>query len=40
MPRRVAVYENASRDRTLLPGWMLFGVAFALGVAAGWLIWA
>jgi ATP-dependent Clp protease ATP-binding subunit ClpA len=40
MPRRVATYESPSQHRTLLLGWILFAVAFGLGVTAGWLIWA
>jgi ATP-dependent Clp protease ATP-binding subunit ClpC len=39
MPRRVASYESVSQQRTLLLGWLLFAIAFGVGIAAGWLIW-
>ena len=35
---RVASYAD-SPNRSLLLGWLLFGVALAIGVAVGWLIW-
>jgi ATP-dependent Clp protease ATP-binding subunit ClpC len=38
MPRRVATYGD-SPDWSLLLGWLLFGVALAIGLGIGWLIW-
>jgi ATP-dependent Clp protease ATP-binding subunit ClpA len=41
MPRRVADYERPAREM-LIPvaaGWLLFGLASALGLLVGWLIW-
>jgi hypothetical protein len=38
MRRGIATFEDTSRRGTLMLGWVLFAVAFAIGVAAGWLI--
>jgi ATP-dependent Clp protease ATP-binding subunit ClpC len=34
-----ALPEDGSRRSLLVLGWILFAVAFALGIGAGWLIW-
>ncbi|HEV8686562.1 MAG TPA: Clp protease N-terminal domain-containing protein [Gaiellaceae bacterium] len=41
MPRPVALYEaERPPHRALLLGYVLFAIAFAIGVMSGWLIWA
>jgi ClpA/ClpB-like protein len=39
-PQRFVPDALHSSRGTLLLGWVLFAVAFAVGIAAGWLIWA
>ena len=43
LPRRVSMYGDETwplRQRALIVGWTLFAIAFGLGLALGWLLWA
>jgi ATP-dependent Clp protease ATP-binding subunit ClpC len=39
VPRRVADYKLPSPVRMVVLGWALFGIAAAIGLLVGWLIW-